>query len=573
MDMKIISLPHFSKCSRFCAFRGEKRNAFRSIVYLIIVATFANSLNLTAGTNIMVGKNASTDGSTLCTYSADSYYLYGELLFYPSNNYSKFTQSKIFGWDTHKFQGEIVQALHTNAVLSNINEYQVCITESTFGGRKELIDSTGILDYGNLIYITLQRSKTAQEAITVMTQLVDEYGYCSSGETFTIADPNEIWIMEMIGKGPDIKGAIWVAMKMPDDCISVHSNHSRITTIPWNDRINCKHSKDVISFAKEKGYFDGANKDFNFSEVYDPMSFNARRFSDARVWSIYRKVAPETEKYIDYILGKSEERLPLWVKPSEKVSLLQLKNLLRDHFEGTPLDLTNDPGAEPFGAEYRYEPRIWEHNGEKYFNEWPIASPKNAFSFVAQMRNWLPDKIGGVLWFGVDDATFTVYVPIYCGTTQVPFCFRKGNGSLLQFSWNAAYWVFNWVSNMAYAKYKYIAPDIKKVQSDFEQKLEDNLEVVEEAAKSLYKKSPDYANRFLTEYSENQANLMLERWKTLGEFLMVKYADGNIKRERKGKFIDNGWGIPDQIESPGYSNKFYQSIIDNTGTKFKIPEQ
>ncbi len=524
------------------------------------------------GTNILVGKDASEDGSTFCTYSADSYYLYGELSFYPNADYSKYTMMDIYGWDTHKYQGKIEQVANTYAVLGNINEHQVCITESTFGGRKELIDTTGVLDYGNLIYITLQRAKTAQEAIQVMSDLVNRYGYCSSGETFSIADPNEIWIMEMIGKGPDVKGAVWVALRVPDDCVSAHANHSRITTFPLNDRANCRYSKDVISFAKEMGYFDGRNKEFNFSEVYDPVSFNARRFCESRVWSIFRKLDPTTEKYIDYILGKSNERLPLWIKPQKKVSLLELKNLMRDHFENTPLALNNDVGAEPFGAEYRYEPRFWEINGKTYFNETPTASPKNAFSFIAQMRNWLPNKIGGVLWFGVDDATFTVYIPIYCGTNSVPTCFSVGTGSLLKFSWESAYWVFNWVSNLAYGKYKYMAEDIKKVQSDFEQKLEDNLEVVEVAAQSLYKKSPEYAMRFLTEYSENQANIMMRKWKALGEFLMVKYTDGNIKRERNGKFIDNGWGIPENIQTPGYSEEYYKRIIETTGDKYIVPE-
>lgn len=551
----------------------KKRNSsiFKAILTLLFVST--SSILTWAGTNIIVGKNASTDGSTFCTYTADSYYLYGDLSFYPSATYSKYTQTKIFGWDTHRYQGMIEQTGETYAVLGNINEHQVCITESTFGGRKELIDTTGVLDYGNLIYVTLQRAKTAKEALLVMTELVEEYGYCSSGETFSIADPNEIWIMEMIGKGPDIKGAVWVALKLPDDCISAHSNHSRITTFPLNDRANCLYSKDVISFAREKGYFDGKNKDFSFSDAYDPMSFNARRFCDARVWSIYKSVCKETEKNIDYILGKNDERLPLWVKPDQKVSLLQLKNLQRDHFENSPLSMANDPGAEPFKAEFRYEPRIWEFDGKKYFNETPTAGPKNAFSFVAQMRSWLPNKIGGVLWFGVDDANFTVYIPIYCGTTEVPACFRRGNGSLLRFSWDAAYWVFNWVSNMAYAKYQYLAPDIKNAQAEFEQKLEDNLQVVEEAAQSLYKKSPEYAMRFLTEYSQNQANLMMQQWKALGEHLMVKYTDGNIKRERKGKFIDNGWGVPSDIQTPGYSEEYYKSIVDSTGTRFLLIEE
>lgn len=551
----------------------KKRNSSIFKAILLLLTLTASPILTWAGTNIIVGKNASADGSTFCTYTADSYYLYGDLSFYPSATYSKYTQTKIFGWDTHRYQGMIEQTGETYAVLGNINEHQVCITESTFGGRKELIDTTGVLDYGNLIYVTLQRAKTAKEALLVMTELVEEYGYCSSGETFSIADPNEIWIMEMIGKGPDIKGAVWVALKLPDDCISAHSNHSRITTFPLNDRANCLYSKDVISFAREKGYFDGKNKDFSFSDAYDPMSFNARRFCDARVWSIYKSVCKETEKGIDYILGKNDERLPLWVKPDQKVSLLQLKNLQRDHFENSPLSMANDPGAEPFKAEFRYEPRIWEYEGQKYFNETPTAGPKNAFSFVAQMRSWLPSKIGGVLWFGVDDANFTVYIPIYCGTTEVPACFRRGNGSLLKFSWDAAYWVFNWVSNMAYAKYQYLAPDIKNAQAEFEQKLEDNLQVVEEAAQSLYKKSPEYAMRFLTEYSQNQANLMMQQWKALGEHLMVKYTDGNIKRERKGKFIDNGWGVPSDLQTPGYSKEYYKSIVDSTGNRFLLIEE
>jgi len=539
-------------------------------VLLVISSIFLSKVY--AGTNILVGKNASEDGSSFCTYSADSYALYGELMHYPANEYSKYTMTDIYGWDTHKYQGKIKQVPTTYSVLGNINEHQVCITESTFGGRSELVDTTGVLDYGNLIYITLQRSKTALEAIEVMTELVSTYGYCSSGETFSIADPNEIWIMEMIGKGPDIKGAVWVAMRVPDDCISVHANHSRITTFPLNDRNNCRYSKDVISFAKEKGYFNGKNKDFSFSDAYDPMSFIARRFCDARVWSVFRRIDPSMEKYIDYVLGKSEERMPLWVKPVKKITLLELKNLMRDKFEGTPLALDKDPGAEPFGAQYRYAPRYWNVDGAEYFNENPIAGPQNAFSFVAQMRSWLPDMVGGVLWFGVDDASFTVYIPIYCGTTAVPECFKAGNGSLLKFSWTSAYWVFNWVSNMAYSKYEYMSKDILKTQLDIETKSEENLEVVEVAAKSLYTKSPEVACRFLTDYSENQAKVMMEEWKNLGEFLMIKYSDGNIKRERRGRFIDNGWGVPDGIVKPGYSDKYYKSIIETTGDKYKVPE-
>ena len=524
-----------------------------------------------AGTNIMVGKGCSADGSTFCTYSVDSYYLYGELSQYPAAEHAKYAMHDVYGWDTRKYQGRIKEAPFTYEVLGNMNQYQVCITESTFGGRSELLDTTGILDYGNLIYITLQRSKTAEDAIRVMTDLVDQYGYCSAGESFTIADPDNVWILEMIGKGPDIKGAVWVARRVPDDCVCVHANHSRITTFPLSDRANCRYSKDVISFAREKGYFSGKNKDFSFSDAYDPMSFSAHRFCDARVWAVFRKLAPDMEQYLDYVEGKSSNRLPLWIKPTAKVTLNELKNLMRDHFEGTPLSMASDPGSEPFGNPSRFAPRVWKVDSVSYFNETPTAGPQNAFSFVAQMRSWLPDMVGGVLWYGVDDASFTVYVPIYCGTTEVPECFKKGNGSMLQFSWTSAYWVFNWVSNMAYGKYGYMSKDILTVQSDLEKKFEDNLDVLEVAAKSLYTKSPDYAARFLTEYSVNQSRLVVEQWKKLGEFLMVKYCDGNIKKERHGRFIDNGWGVPEKIDYPGYSDWFYRQIVKATGDRYKLP--
>ena len=526
-----------------------------------------------AGTNIMVGKNCSVDGSTLCTYSVDSYYLYGELSQSPAAEHSKYSYVDIYGWDTRKYQGKIKEVPITYAVIGNMNEHQVCITESTFGGRSELVDTTGILDYGNLITITLQRSKTAEEALRVMTDLVAEYGYCSTGETFTIADPSNIWILEMIGKGPDVKGAVWVARRVPDDCVCAHANHSRITTFPLNDKANCKYSKDVISFAREKGYFDGTNKEFSFSDAYDPLSFTARRFCDSRVWSAFRKLNPEMDNYLDYVLGKSDERMPLWIKPEQKVSLNQLKNMMRDHFEDTPLSMANDEGAEPFGNPNRFSPRTWVIDGVTYFNETPTASQTNAFSFVAQMRSWLPNPIGGVLWYGVDDATFTVYVPIYCGITEVPECFKKDNGSLLKFSWTSAYWVFNWVSNMAYSKYSYMKPDIQKVQNKLELKFEDNLDVLEEAAKSLYSKSPDYAIRFLTEYSVNQSRTTVEQWKSLGEFLLVKYADGNVKKERDGRFVDNGWGVPQDIIRPGYSEWFYRQIVNGTGDKYRLPDE
>ncbi|MBQ4034289.1 MAG: C69 family dipeptidase [Paludibacteraceae bacterium] len=526
-----------------------------------------------AGTNIMVGKACSADGSTFCTYSVDSYYQYGELSYYPAAENPKYAKRKIYGWETKKYQGVISESPITYAVLGNMNEYQVCITESTFGGREELVDTTGVLDYGNLIYITLQRSKTAEEAIRVMTDLVAEYGYRSKGETFSIADPNNVWILEMIGKGPDVKGAVWVARRVPDDCVCAHANHSRITTFPLNDRANCRFSKDVISFAREKGYFKGRNAEFSFSDAYDPLSFSAHRFCDAKVWSAFRKIADDMDHYYDYIQGKSNKPLPLWVKPKSKLTINQLKNLMRDHFEGTPLAMTSDPGAEPFGFPNRFAPRVWTVDSVYYFNETPTAGPQNAFSFVAQMRSWLPNMVGGVLWYGVDDATFNVYCPIYCGVTEVPECFRKDNGSMLKFSWNSAYWVFNWVSNMAYNRYGAMSKDILRVQSEVEKNFEDNLDVIEEAAKSLYRKSPEYAANFLTEYSVNKARATVERWQLLGQFLLVKYTDGVVKKERNGRFIDNGEGVPELILQPGYSDWFYRQIVKETGDRYRLPDE
>ncbi len=526
-----------------------------------------------AGTNIMVGKDASTDGSTFCTYSMDSYYQYGELTYLPADEHAKYSTRDIYGWETNKFQGKISEAINTYSVIGNMNEHQVCITESTFGGREELQDTSGILDYGNLIYITLQRSKTADEAIRVMTDLVAQYGYCSKGETFSIADPNNVWIMEMIGKGPDVKGAVWVAQRVPDDCICVHANHSRITTFPLNDRQNCRFSKDVISFAREKGYFKGKNNEFNFSEAYDPLTFSAHRFCDAKVWSVYKKVANDMDKYFDYVQGLSKTPMPLWVKPTKKLSIHDLKSLMRDHFEGTPLSMEGDPGAEPFGFANRFAPRIWKVDSVAYFHETPTAGPQNAFSFVAQMRSWLPNIVGGVLWYGVDDATFNVYVPIYCGVNEIPECFRTDNGSMLNFSWNSAYWVFNWVSNMAYGKYNYMSKDIIKVQAEMEESFENHLAVIEEAAKSLNVKSKEYAVSFLTDYSSSIARKTVERWQLLGQFLLMKYADGVVKKERNGKFIDNGWGVPEHIDQPGYSEWYYRKIVEETKDRYRLPDE
>ena len=383
----------------------------------VLMAAVANTF---ACTNLIVGKNASADGSTIVSYSADSYGLFGELYHYPAATYPKGTMLKVYEWDTGKYLGEIEQARQTYNVVGNMNEYQVTIGETTFGGRPELADSTGIIDYGSLIYIGLQRSRTAREAIKIMTDLVQQYGYYSEGESFTIADPNEIWIMEMIGKGPGIRGAVWVAVRVPDDCISAHANQSRIHQFDMNDKENCMYSPDVVSFAREKGYFNGVNKDFSFSLAYAPLDFGARRFCEARVWSYFNKFTDNGKDYLPYIEGKTNTPMPLFVKPKHKLSVQDVKDMMRDHYEGTPLDISNDFGAGPYKTPYRLSPLNFKVDGQEYFNERPISTQQSGFVFVAQMRAHKPDPIGGVLWFGVDDANMAVFTPVYCCATKVP---------------------------------------------------------------------------------------------------------------------------------------------------------
>ncbi len=523
-----------------------------------------------ACTNFLVTKNASLDGSNMITYAADSHDLYGELYYWPGQTWPDDAMLDIYEWDTGKYLGKIKQAKKTYTVIGNINENQVAIAETTYGGRKELKDTTGIMDYGSLIYVALQRSRTAREAIKIMTDLVAEYGYYSSGESFSIADKNEVWIMEMIGKGVGNKGAVWVARKIPDGMVSGHANQARITTFPLNDEENCLYADDVIEFAKNKGYFDGKKKDFSFADAYAPLDYGALRFCEARVWAGFRIMNPEMDKYEGYVKGESTERLPLWIKPSKKISYRDLQNIMRDHFEGTSMDMTKDPGAGPFQRPYRFRPLTWKVGEEEYFNERAIATQQTGFSFVAQLRDWLPDAIGGVLWFGVDDAASSVYVPIYCGINAIPENFAVGNGSLLEYSSTSAFWIFNRVSNQAYHRYSYMIKDINKAQSELEDKFEDYAPVVEQAAINLNKLDPSKAKAFLTEYSLNQASLTFNTWKKLDEFLMVKYLDGNLHKEENGVFFKNEHGNPYHAEFPGYSKEFYEKIVEETGDKLKM---
>ncbi len=544
----------------------------------LILLLFFLLKNVNPCTNFLISKGASKDGSTMITYAADSHVLYGELYFRPDKDYPDGTWVDIYEWDTGEKLGKIKQVRHTFSVVGNMNEFQVSIGETTYGGRPELQDSTGILDYGSLMYIALQRARTAREAIEIMTNLVSEYGYYSSGESFSIADPNEVWIMEIIGKGTKListggsannvlananKGAVWVARRVPDGYICGHANQARITTFPLNDPENCIYAKDVISFAREMEYFDGKDKEFSFADAYAPLDFGGARFCEARVWSGFRRVAKDMDKYLDYAMGENlHNRMPLWVKPENKLSVHDVMELMRDYFQDTPMDMSKDFGAGPYKCIIRWRPLTWEVDGQTYFNERAISTQQTGFSFVAQMRSWLPDPIGGILWFGVDDTYSTVYSPMYCGIFKVPESFEVGNGSMMEFSEDAAFWVFNQVSNFAYTRYNLIIPEIRQRQKQLEENYIDMVMAVDKVATELYKKDTVLARNFLTQYSVNTGNSTVKEWKKLYYYLFTKFMDGNVKEKVEGKQNP-------KLEQPGYSEEWYRTLIRETGTKFK----
>ncbi len=529
------------------------------IAALFIMATLIfNNVKVLACTNLLVTKGASLDGSTMITYTADSYNMYGELYHFPAAKYPKGAMLDIYEWDTGKYLGKIKQAAETYNVVGNMNEYQVVIGETTFGGRPELVNPQGILDYGSLIYIALQRAKTARQAIEIMTGLVEEYGYHSSGESFSIADPNEVWILEMIGKGPGVNGANWVAIKIPDGYIAGHANASRITTFSLNDPQNVLYSKDVIDFARQKGYFKGKDSEFNFSAAYDPLDFGAVRFCDARVWSMFRRCNSSMEKYIDYIRGESMERMPLYIKPDKKLSVEDVMSLMRDHYDGTEFDLKKGIAAGPYNTPIRFRPLTWEFEGKQYFNERPISTPQTGWSFISQSRSWLPNEVGGLLWFGVDDTKMTVYIPIYASMTKIPYNYQKGLGSLTDFTWDSAFWVFNFVSNYVYPKYSLMVDDVLKVQQELEGKFLARQKEVENKALSLSKISRQDAIEYLNSYSLEMADLTIKRWKKLGEHLIQKYIDGVVKNEF-GKVVN-----------VGYPEEFKRAMVELEGDKIRM---
>lgn len=546
------------------------KNKRMTLSALFIVMTVASTW---ACTNLIVGKNASADGSTIISYSADSYGLFGELYHYPAGVYEKGALLDVYEWDTGRYLGKIEQARQTYNVIGNMNEFQVTIGETTFGGRPELVDTTGIMDYGSLIYIGLQRSRTAREAIKIMTELVEQYGYYSSGESFTIADPNEIWIMEMIGKGPGVRGAVWVAVRIPDDCISAHANQARIRQFNMNDKNNCMYSSDVVSFAREKGYFNGLNKDFSFADTYAPLNFDALRYCEARVWSYFNMFTDRGNEFLPYIEGKTSQPMPLYLRPNRKISVQDVKNAMRDHYEGTPLDISKDFGAGPYHTPYRLSPLTFRVNGQEYFNERPISTQQSGFVFVAQMRAAMPDAIGGVLWFGTDDANMTVFTPVYCCTDKIPTCYTRVDGAdYITFSWNSAFWIYNWIANMVYPRYDLMIGDVRASQTELETTFNEAQEGIESAALKLFANDPAQAKTFLTNYTNLTAQSAFDTWKRLGEFLVVKYNDGVVKRVKNGVFERNDIGQPASVIRPGYPKEFLKEYVKQTGDRYKVPQ-
>ena len=544
---------------------------------LLLLSAFLGLVDMAnACTNFIVGKKASADGSVICTYNADDYGLFINLCHYPARTHSKGTMRKIFNWDTNKYQGVIPEAPQTYNVIGNINEFQVSIAETTYGGREEMEDSIGILDYGSLIYLALQRSKTAREAVQVMTTLAQTYGYNSGGETFTICDPNEAWIMEMMGKGPGSKGVVWVALRVPDDAICAHANQSRITKFNMNDKANVLYSKDVVSFARSKGWFTGKDKDFSWRDTYAKPTFGGRRFCDARVWSFFNHFANDFDKYLPWALGKDKdaEDMPLWIVPNKKVSVQDVMVCMRDHYENTPLALdSSSVGGGVWEMPYRPTPLRFKVDGKNYFNERPVSTQQTAFSYVAQLRSWLPREVGGVLWFGNDDGNMVAYTPIYCGNTTQAECYNTPGADAVTFSDKNAFWVCNWVSNMVYPRYNQMFPTLKEVRDSLENSYFANQLTIEKQAVALYNTDKAKAISLLNQYSNDKAQQMLHHWKNLAVRLIVKFNDMTVKPEKDGVFVRTPEGTGAAVKRPGFSNAFARKLIKETGDKYECPAE
>ena len=528
----------------------------------------ASAIESSACTNLIVGKKASVDGSVLVSYNADDYGMFGHLCHYPAGTHKKGEMRKIFDWDTGEYHGEIPEAPVTYNVIGNINEFQLSIGETTYGGREEMVDTTGILDYGSLIYVTLQRAKTAREAISVMTSLVEKYGYCSEGETFSICDPNEAWIMEMMGTGPGSKGVVWVAMRIPDNAICAHANQSRIGKFDMKDKKNVLYSKNVISYARKMGWFTGKDVDFSWKNTYARPDFSGRRFCDARVWSFFNHYQKGFDRYLPWALGKdpNAEDMPLWIIPDRKLSVHDVEMGMRDHYEGTALALdTTNVGGGIYQMPYRPTPLQFKVDGTTYFNERPISTQQTAFSFVSQLRSWMPREIGGVIWFGNDDANMVAYTPVYCGNTVQPECYNTPGADAVTFSDKNAFWVCNWVSNMVYPRYSQIFPELQTLRDSLEASYFAQQADFEKKAMNLYATDKQAALRMLNDYSVEKAQQMLAQWKNLAIRIIVKYNDMGVKQEKNGKIIQ-------KTMRPGYPESFARKLVKETGDWYAVPE-
>lgn len=573
----------------------------------VLVAAMLVGGSSQACTNFLFTKGATKDGSTMITYAADSHVLYGELYYRKAANYPAGTMFKVVDWDTGRPLVEIAQVSHTYSVVGNINECQLAIGETTYGGREECWKTPVMgIDYGSLIYITLQRAANAREAIKTIAELVDTYGYYSEGESFSICDPNEVWILEIIGKRaeydtidgkPVLKpaykgykdGAVWVARRIPDGYVSGHANQARITTFPqepakwkktkgkglhpaisskhmdyiFEPEVECVYSHDVIAFARMRGWFNGKNEEFSFCDTYAPLTFSGIRACDARVYAMFNRINGNMKKYERYALGDaSAERMPLWIKPDQKVDVQDVMNLMRDHYEGTAMDMTQDVGAGPFACPYRWRPMGFEVDGKRYVHERATSTQQTGFSFVAQCRSWLPNKVGGIIWFGVDDTYSTVYCPMYCGITEIPECFREGNGSMVQYSPTSAFWLFNRVTNFVYSRYKDMIVDLQKVQNNLETGF---IADVRKNDDRFSKAGEGELTSLLNDFSNRQARKMMTEWNKLDQYLLVKYIDGNVKKEKDGRFETTEFGGCASPNQPEYPKWFYRQIVNDHG--------
>ena len=539
---------------------------------LLAMLTFGAASAL-ACTNLIAGKKATIDGSVMITYAADSHNLFGELSHTPRAKHAPGAMRKVVDWDSNKPLGEIPQPAETYNVVGNMNEYQLAIGETTWGGRKECEDTTGqsIIDYGSLIQIALERSKTAREAIDVMTSLVDKYGYASSGESFSIADKNEVWVLELIGKGAE-KGAVWIAVRIPDDAISGHANEPRIRKVNLKDKENVKYSKDMIKFARKKGWYTGKDEDFSFADVYGEHDPATRRGCDARVWSFFRAFNKDADKYYSWCVGDSDEPMPLYIIPDRKVSLADMQTRMRDHYEDTPLNMTSDIGAGPNKVPYRWRPMEWEVDGKKYLNERAIATQQTGWSFVSQSRDFLPDPVGGVFWFGTDDTNTSVYMPFYCSLTEVPIEVAHGNGDMNTYSDTSNFWMTNWVANQAYNRYDLMIPDIRKVQGALESKYQSTRPEREKYYAALAQAGS--LNQLTDEINAEAAEIAKEatdEYRNLGRYLLVKFMDGNMKKtDENGNFIYSEYDHPVYPEFPGYDKAYYENIAKTTGEHLRV---